>query len=172
MIAPGIHQMTADSYFALETPTPALSSSIARKLLGYSPLHAWYAHPVLNPGGEREEKEAYDIGTAAHALLLDAAQRSQEQMHEVLEALCAAEIPGDTHRNLRIHPQYSAQTFKHVLVPVWLLSYNFGRRAFQVIVNGYTGQIAGKYPYSVWKIVLLVLVVVIVAIVVITLNQG
>ena len=105
-------------------------------------------------------------------VLLDAAQRSQEQMHEALEALCAAEIPGDTHRNLRIHPQYSAQTFKHVLVPVWLLSYNFGRRAFQVIVNGYTGQIAGKYPYSVWKIVLLVLAVVIVAIVLITLNEG
>src|SRR5688572_8222770 len=105
-------------------------------------------------------------------VLLDAAQRSLEQMHAALEQLCAAEIPGDTHRNLRIHPQYSAQTFKHVLVPVWLLSYNFGRRAFQVIVNGYTGQIAGKYPYSVWKIVLLVLAVVIVAIVLITLNEG
>jgi hypothetical protein len=41
-------------------------------------------------------------------------------------------------------------------VPVWLLSYNYGARAFQVIVNGYTGRIAGRYPYSPWKILLLV----------------
>jgi hypothetical protein len=105
-------------------------------------------------------------------VLVEAAQRSQEQMHAKLEQLCAAEVPGDTHRNLRIHPRYSARTFKHVLVPVWLLTYNFGSRAFQVIVNGYTGQIAGKYPYSVWKIVLLVMLVIVVAIVVISLNQG
>ena len=49
----------------------------------------------------------------------------------------------------------SSRTFKHVLVPVWLLSYNYGARAFQVIVNGYTGRIAGRYPYSPWKILLL-----------------
>ena len=67
------------------------------------------------------------------------------------------QVPGDTYRNLQIHPTYSGQTFKHVLVPMWLLTYNYGARAFQVIVNGYTGRIAGKYPYSVWKIVLLVM---------------
>jgi hypothetical protein len=91
-------------------------------------------------------------------VLLDAAKQSQEQMQAALEALCGQQVPGDTYRNLRIHPTYSGQTFKHVLVPVWLLTYNYGARAFQVIVNGYTGRIAGKYPYSVWKIVLLVLV--------------
>lgn len=91
-------------------------------------------------------------------VLLEAAQQSQAQMHAKLEALCAAQVPGDTHRNLRIVPTYSAQTFKHVLVPIWLLTYNYGRTAYQVLVNGYTGKIAGKHPYSVWKIVLLILV--------------
>jgi hypothetical protein len=90
-------------------------------------------------------------------ILLDAAKQSQEQMHATLEQLCAREIPGDTYRNLRIHPSYAGQTFKHVLVPIWLLSYNYGAKAFQVIVNGYTGKIAGKYPYSVWKILLLIM---------------
>jgi hypothetical protein len=89
-------------------------------------------------------------------VLLDAAKQSQEQMHAALEALCGQQVPGDTYRNLRIFPEYSGQTFKHVLVPVWLLTYNYGAKAFQVIVNGYTGRIAGKYPFSVWKIVLLV----------------
>ena len=96
-------------------------------------------------------------------VLLDAAKQSQEQMHAALEALCGQQVPGDTYRNLRIFPEYSGQTFKHVLVPVWLLTYNYGAKAFQVIVNGYTGRIAGKYPYSVWKILLLVLIALVAA---------
>ena len=105
-------------------------------------------------------------------VLVDAAHRSQAQMHQKLEQLCASQIPGDTYRNLQIFPQYSAQTFKHVLVPVWLLTYNFGAKAFQVIVNGYTGRIAGRYPYSAWKIALLVLLAIVAVLVLITLNQG
>ena len=84
-------------------------------------------------------------------------------MHAALEQLCAAQVPGDTYRNLRIFPDYSGRTFKHVLVPVWLLSYTYGAKAFQVIVNGYTGQIAGRYPKSIWKILLVILLAAVVA---------
>jgi hypothetical protein len=101
-------------------------------------------------------------------VLLDAARQSQEQMRAALEQLCARQVPGDTYRNLRIAPSFSAQTFKHVLVPIWLLTYNYGPRAFQVIVNGYTGKIAGKHPYSVWKVLLLILLIVIAVIVFVT----
>ena len=73
-------------------------------------------------------------------VLLDAAQRSVEQMHAKLMKLCAQQIPGDTHRNLQIYPEFSGRTFKHVLVPVWLLTYNYGSKPYQVIVNGYTGR--------------------------------
>jgi hypothetical protein len=103
-------------------------------------------------------------------VLLEAAERSLEQMHAKLEQLCAREIPGDTYRNLRIRPQYSGRTFKHVLVPVWLLSYDYAGKAFQVVVNGVTGRVAGRYPYSVWKILLLVLLAVAVLIVLAMLN--
>jgi hypothetical protein len=78
-------------------------------------------------------------------------------MTRKLHAMCAAQVPGDTHRNLQIFPAFSGQTFKHVLVPLWLLTYNYGTKAFQVVVNGYTGRMAGEYPKSPWKIALLVL---------------
>ena len=55
-------------------------------------------------------------------------------------------MPGDTHRNLNVNSDYSGQTFKHILVPVWLLTYNYGPRTFQVVINGFTGAIAGQYP--------------------------
>jgi len=104
-------------------------------------------------------------------VLFDAAQRSQEAMAGKLRSMCAAQIPGDTYRNLQIHPVYSGQTFKHILVPVWLLTYNFGAKAYQVVVNGVTGRMAGDYPKSVWKVLLLVLLAIIVAIVFVMLAQ-
>jgi hypothetical protein len=92
-------------------------------------------------------------------------------MQGKLLALCAQQVPGDTHRNLQITPSYTGRTFKHVLVPVWLLSYNYGAKAYQVIVNGYTGTIAGNRPYSAWKIALAVLAAIIAALIVIFLSN-
>src|SRR2546423_6833247 len=89
--------------------------------------------------------------------LVSAARNSREQMDAELRAMCAAQVPGDTHRNLEVCASYSGQTFKHILVPIWLLSYDYGRRAFQVVINGFTAQIAGKYPRSWVKITLAVL---------------
>jgi hypothetical protein len=105
-------------------------------------------------------------------VLLDAVKQSQEQMHAQLMALCAAQVPGDTHRNLRISPQYSGQTFKHLLVPIWLLTYNFGRKAYHVIANGYTGKIAGEYPYSWWKVVFLIVLALIAIYIAVTLQEA
>jgi hypothetical protein len=104
-------------------------------------------------------------------VLLEAAQQSQAQMHAKLEQMCAARIPGDTYRNLVISPVYSGRTFKHVLVPVWLLTYNYGAKAYQVIANGYTGKIAGEHPYSIWKILLLVLLAIVVVVVLASMEQ-
>ncbi|MCC7178485.1 MAG: zinc ribbon domain-containing protein [Acidobacteria bacterium] len=104
-------------------------------------------------------------------VLLEAAERSQQQMHQALERLCAQQVPGDTYRNLRIFPTFSGRTFKHVLVPIWLLTYNYGAKAFQVIVNGYTGKIAGKYPISWWKVLLVILLALIVVAIVVAVNN-
>lgn len=95
--------------------------------------------------------------------LVAAAQRSRERMEAAVRKLCAAEVPGDTHRNLRVRSQYSEQTFKHILVPVWLLAFNYGSKTYQAVINGYTGQIAGKYPKSWVKILLLIVTIAIVA---------
>jgi len=73
-----------------------------------------------------------------------------------MERLCSAQVPGDTQRNLQVESDYSGQTFKHILTPIWLLTYNYGARNFQVVINGYTGAIAGKYPKSWIKITLAV----------------
>ena len=89
--------------------------------------------------------------------LIAAAQHSRRAMETKTRHLCAEQVPGETHRNLEVVADLSAQTFKHILVPVWLIAYNYGARDFQVVVNGYTGAIAGTHPLSWMKILLAVL---------------
>jgi hypothetical protein len=104
-------------------------------------------------------------------VLVEAAERARASMHAQLMSLCGSQVPGDTYRNLRIDPDYSGQTFKHILVPVWLLTYTFGAKTFQVVANGYTGLIAGRYPKSPWKVLLAVLVGVLVVMIIALANR-
>ena len=104
-------------------------------------------------------------------VLFDAAERSRAAMNSELQRLAAAQIPGDTYRNLQIQPTFSNQTFKHVLVPIFLLTYNYGARPFRLLVNGYTGKMAGEYPKSAWKIALLVVLALIVVLIVLWLQD-
>ena len=48
--------------------------------------------------------------------------------------------------------------FKHILVPVWLLTYTYGANSYQVVINGVTGTIVGGRPWSWIKVTLLALV--------------
>jgi hypothetical protein len=71
-VAAGIHQMPAARYHADPADEPSLSNSILKVLLSKCPLHAWLQHPRLNPAFvPRADKEAFDLGTAAHSLLLE-----------------------------------------------------------------------------------------------------
>jgi hypothetical protein len=68
MIDTGQHDaIPADEYHA----DAALSSGIAKLLIERSPAHAWIAHRGLNPNWEPDDDGKFDIGTAAHRLLLE-----------------------------------------------------------------------------------------------------
>lgn len=96
---------------------------------------------------------------------------SKQQMDAAIRQLCSREVPGDTQRNLQVSPTYQGRTFKHVLVPVWLVTYTYGKKNFQVVVNGYTGKMAGEHPLSWVKIALAVLAVLIVIFIIVMMNR-
>jgi len=104
--------------------------------------------------------------------LPDAASTGRGLMNEMLRGMCARDVPGDTFRNLRIYPEYSAQTFKHILVPVWIASYQYRGKTWQALVNAYTGSAAAKFPISYWKVAgVTLLILLIVAIFMILSSQ-
>jgi hypothetical protein len=103
--------------------------------------------------------------------LVKAAEESRRRMDAEIRNRCASEVPGDTHRDLQVQASYSDQTFKHILSPIWLLSYTFRAKSYQVLVNGVTGSIAGSRPYSWIKIGLLVLAILIVVLFIAALQE-
>jgi ribosomal protein S27E len=84
--------------------------------------------------------------------LVGAAQQGRQRMLDAARQMCANAIQADTLRNLQVDAQFDEQTFKHVLLPIWLVGYRYGARDFQVVINGATGQVAGEYPKSWVKI--------------------
>ena len=92
-------------------------------------------------------------------------------MDEVIHQLCEREVPGDTRRNLQVESVYQGRTFKHILVPVWLATYTYGAKSFQVVVNGYTGKMAGEHPLSWVKIAFAILAALLVVLVIAMLSQ-
>src|SRR5215203_150278 len=77
----------------------------------------------------------------------------------VIDSDARRDIGGDEQRVSNVATQYSAVTFKHLLLPVYVGAYRFNDKVFQVVVNGRTGEVQGERPYSVWKILLLVLAI-------------
>lgn len=72
VLSPGLHQIDGTTYHAdTLTDQPTLSKSIMHELLSASPLHAWTAHPRLNPNFSRSDEWKFDLGTAAHALFFE-----------------------------------------------------------------------------------------------------
>lgn len=65
----------ADTFAGLDAPI--LSASIAAILMSQSALHAYAAHPKLGADA-REESETFDLGTIAHAVILEGTEKKLE----------------------------------------------------------------------------------------------
>jgi ribosomal protein S27E len=62
------------------------------------------------------------------------------------------DIGGDEQRIHSHHTSYLDERFKHILLPVWMASYRFKNKPYQVMINGETGTIVGDRPYCPFKI--------------------
>jgi DNA-directed RNA polymerase subunit RPC12/RpoP len=65
---------------------------------------------------------------------------------------CASDVPGDTHRFLRVNTSFSNITYKHILLPVWVASYNYKGKTYHFLINGQTGELQGYAPISWLKV--------------------
>jgi DNA-directed RNA polymerase subunit RPC12/RpoP len=79
---------------------------------------------------------------------------AQRRIAEAIEREVRQRIGGDVQRVEHIDTKHDAITYKHLLLPVWMLAYRYGEKAYQVVINAATGEVQGDRPYSWVKIAL------------------
>ncbi len=84
-------------------------------------------------------------------------QRGKQRMDSAIQSEVVRRIGGDEQRVSSQKTAYNDITFKHLLLPVWLLAYRYKQKAYRVTVNAATGEVQGERPYSWVKITLFVL---------------
>lgn len=123
----------------------------------------------------RPYEPAYLAGYKAQRYQVDVKEgfeKAKEVMADVIVGDVRRDIGGDEQRIHNIRTAYSAITFKHLLLPIWMSAYRFNRKVYQVLVNARTGEVQGDRPYSFWKIAGLVLLIVAVIVMIYLLTQG
>lgn len=86
------------------------------------------------------------------------------QGFEIFKGIAADEIDrtirnnigGDEQRVHNVSTEFSAITFKHILLPVYAGAYKFNDKIFQIVINARTAEVQGERPYSWIKILLFV----------------
>ncbi len=154
-----------DSFDDLQIMASAgIDEALGRQLGDFDTRELVPYRPEYLVGWEAEE----------YAIDLDGGwQRGEARMHEEQEGRCSADVPGDTQRNLVVHTQLSDVRWKHVLLPLWSLSYTFQGQPYPVLIHGQNGRIVGRAPYSWVKILsALVLVAAVIAAIVFVTQGG
>lgn len=99
-------------------------------------------------------------------------EEAKRLMAPIIEQDVRKDIGGDEQRISNIATSYSAVTFKHLLLPVYIGAYRFNQKVYQIMVNARTGEVQGDRPYSFWKIFFFVLLLIVIGILVYYVNSG
>lgn len=83
--------------------------------------------------------------------------QAKHDMKQEMEYEIKRMLPGDTYENFRQSVFYKDEHYKHILLPVYMTAYEYSSKIYNVLINGQTGEVQGKAPYSPWKVTGLVL---------------
>lgn len=94
--------------------------------------------------------------------LADGHQMGRAKIDATIRQEVLRDIGGDEQRIDAISTDYGTETFKHIMLPIWMAAYKYNGKSFRFLVNGQTAEVQGERPYSIWKIAFAVLAVLIV----------
>ena len=129
---------------------PATTSLPEDHLVGLEPWRLADLQPYSESFLAGFTVEAYQIGVEPGFNI--ACQRMSGPIRDAIER----DIGGDLQKVISMSPRYYDITFKHILLPIWLSSYQYSGKTWRFIVNGQTGNVQGERPWSGWKIALAV----------------
>lgn len=86
-------------------------------------------------------------------------QAATQAMEGVIRSDIRRDIGGDKQRINTLNTRYWDQRFTLVLLPIWFSEFSFGRKRYQVVINGRTGEVRGQRPVAWWKVLVAALLV-------------
>ncbi len=111
------------------------------------------------------QAEGYTISLA------DGQVTAQERMARIIANDVRRDIGGDVQQIGSMNTDHSNETFKHILLPIWMAAYKYNGKSYRFLINGQTGEVQGERPYSIWKIGFAVLAVLAAVAVAVYLND-
>ena len=113
-----------------------------------------------NLSAARPYSSAFLVGLQAQAydLSLDeGSEQAKDAMLKAIRQLVRRDIGGDKQRIHSLNVKYAGETFKLLLMPIWISALQYRGKAYTFIVNGQTGEVRGDRPLSWLKIGALIL---------------
>lgn len=100
------------------------------------------------------QAQAYDVH------LGDAWERGRQEMRERTRLACRSQASTEMIRNFHMSLDFQDETWRYILLPVFINTYQYRDQAFQMLINGQTGDIDGQRPADwrkVWIVVAAIL---------------
>ena len=103
----------------------------------------------------------YLAGFQAHSYdisLPDAWNEAKDKMRDAAKNACYAQINSARVRNFSMVADFSDEKWRYLLLPVYLSSYRYQEKIYQVMINGVSGIVAGHKPVDwqkLWLVILL-----------------
>ena len=128
-----VKAVKSDKAFLLESVEPYNTKELA----SYSPEYI---------SGYISECYSVDLDTAHHQAVADMnSQLRNMARQDVLRRY-------DDVKDIHLRADFSNESYKHIIVPVYTTSYNYKGKNYNVVINGQNGKIKGDYPKSFVKI--------------------
>jgi hypothetical protein len=121
----------------LVSGTKRVSEIILGKMANFSTSELVGYDPVFLAG----------ISTLAYERNLEAAwEIGRERMRGQTKDACYRDINSSKVRNFSMQMDFNDESWRYVLLPVYVSTYKFEDKTFQVLVNGQTGKVGGQRP--------------------------
>jgi hypothetical protein len=92
------------------------------------------------------QASAHDVSLA------DGWERGRADLRERARDACRGDIPERHVRNFSMKADLRDESWRHVLLPVWVSAYRWEDRTFVVLVDGCSGRVVGQKPVAWWKV--------------------
>lgn len=90
------------------------------------------------------QAQAYDV------TLEDGWTQARQRMRKYTKTACREKAGSKRMRNFSMSLDFSDESWRYILLPMYLATFRVGDESYQVLINGQTGKIAGQRPVD-WR---------------------